>query len=507
MRARVGELFDPVDADRRPPARSAGLHRRDAELVHRPMSSLAFEGQRGYETNQLNTSGTVDLSLSNSSFLSFRGGYFHDRYSDTGIPLTTTLHVSDADDPVRRACCRLSLRGGIGTANLRRAQITEFDTTKRSTLQHRLQPRVQRRRAPHAEGRATGSSARRTTSTRSTRAGTCSSSGTARFAFGGQNLGRGTYGYYEVNDRRITNQAGSNIHSLYVQDQWTVNNRLTLNLGLRTENEEVPTFRPDVLKNAFEFGFADKLAPRLGAAYDVWGDGRMKLFGSWGLYYDWTKYELPRGSFGAETWCIYYRGLDTLDLGSLSLSNMPGRDLWVNQGGCRDRRVPSFRRRNRSRSRADAAGQHQRRRRVPARQQQRADGPLHPQRSARDDRGRGLPERGGRRGIPDQQPRQAPGGHSVPDRRDGARPGDSAPEARLRRAGARLQPAVLEQLVPQRQLHAEPPVRQLLRARVVRRDHHADDRRRLVDGAAAGGQHCASGRQRESRVGPRRAAV
>ena len=51
----------------------------------------------------------------------------------------------------------------------------------------------------------------------------------------------------------------------------------------------------------------------------------MKVFGSWGLYYDWTKYELPRGSFGAETWCIYYRGLDTLDFGSLNLSNMPGQ--------------------------------------------------------------------------------------------------------------------------------------------------------------------------------------
>src|SRR5687768_5292301 len=68
----------------------------------------------------------------------------------------------------------------------------------------------------------------------------------------------------------------------------------------------------------------------------------MKVFGSWGYYYDWTKYQLPRGSFGAETWCIFYRGLNTLDLASLSLSNMPGNDLWVTQGACRDRRVPSF---------------------------------------------------------------------------------------------------------------------------------------------------------------------
>ena len=175
-----------------------------------------------------------------------------------------------------------------------------------------------------------------------------------------------------------------------------MNNRLTLNLGLRTEDEKVPTFRPEFLETAFHFTFADKLAPRLGAAYDVWGDGRLKLFGSWGLYYDWTKYELPRGSFGAETWCTNYRALDTLDLGSLNLSNMPGRDLWVTPGSCRDRRVPSFGQDidpdlEPMRQSSASGGA-----RVPAREQQRADRPLHPQRSARDNRGRGFPELGRR---------------------------------------------------------------------------------------------------------------
>ena len=113
------------------------------------------------------------------------------------------------------------------------------------------------------------------------------------------------------------------------------------------------------------------MAPRLGAAYDLFGDGRIKVFGSWGRYYDWTKYELPRGSFGAETWCIYYRGLDTLDLGNLNLSNMPGRTCGSRPGSCRDRRVPSF----------DSIDpdiqpmkqdEHQRRRGIPARPQRRA---------------------------------------------------------------------------------------------------------------------------------------
>ena len=122
----------------------------------------------------------------------------------------------------------------------------------------------------------------------------------------------------------------------------------------------MPTFRPDVLETAFHFTFADKLAPRLGAAYDVWGDGRMKVFGSWGLYYDWTKYELPRGSFGAETWCIYYRGLDTLDLGSLSLTQHAGPRPVGHPGQLPRPARAVVRQRHRSRARADAAVEHER---------------------------------------------------------------------------------------------------------------------------------------------------
>jgi len=303
-------------------------------------ASLAPNINRGYEINQVNTSGTVDLSLTNSSFVSFRGGYFHDRFSDTGIPQTTSYTYQTPTTPLD-ALLPASLQGGIGTSNTPRAQITDFDTTKRSNFN------VDYNHVFNGGGLHTlkgGYGFQRTTNDINSYypGGYTYIFWDRTFTFGGAPRGRGTYGYYEVNDRRITNKAGSNIHSLYVQDQWTINDRLTLSLGLRTEDERVPTFRPEILKDAIVFNFKDKLAPRLGAAYDVWGDGRMKVFGSWGLYYDWTKYELPRGSFGAETWCIFYRGLNTTDLGSLNLSNTPGPDLWVSQGSCRDRRVPSF---------------------------------------------------------------------------------------------------------------------------------------------------------------------
>ena len=77
----------------------------------------------------------------------------------------------------------------------------------------------------------------------------------------------------------------------------------------------------------------DKLAPRLGASLDVFGNGKMKIFGSWGRYFDWTKYELVRGSFGGDVWREWWYSLDTLDIFSLGLNNLPGRNLWSSDTG------------------------------------------------------------------------------------------------------------------------------------------------------------------------------
>ena len=298
---------------------------------------------RGWEQNQVNTSGTLDMNLSNSSFLSARGGIFHDRFSDTGISQTTSYtylnSTTNSTQPIPA-----NLAGGQGLVNTPRALITDFDTTKRENFN------LDYNHAFNAGGFHTvkgGYGFQHVVNDIDSHypGGFVQINwGPAPFTFGGVSRGPGVYGWYEVNDRRTTNKAGSDIHSLYVQDTWTLGNRLTLNLGVRTEDEKVPTFRPDFLETAIHFTMKDKLAPRLGAAYDLFGDGRMKVFGSWGYYYDWTKYELPRGSFGAETWCIYYRNLDTLNLSSINLSNMPGGDLWQPFQGsaCRDRRVPSF---------------------------------------------------------------------------------------------------------------------------------------------------------------------
>jgi len=141
---------------------------------------------------------------------------------------------------------------------------------------------------------------------------------------------RGTYGYYQVRSNGVNPKQGfitegdikMNVFGFFIQDAWTINNKLTVNLGLRTEQEKIPTYSTgaDIPEFGIEFGFATKLAPRVGAAYDVNGDGKWKVFGSWGVFYDIFKLELPRGSFGGDKWFEYYYTLDTFDYTNLTAS-------------------------------------------------------------------------------------------------------------------------------------------------------------------------------------------
>ena len=131
----------------------------------------------------------------------------------------------------------------------------------------------------------------------------------------------GQYGYVKVQDFATVLKTTSGAyapatdwnHALFVQDAWTIGHGLTLNLGLRIEKESLPAPSGIGISSirTINFSWGDKIEPRLGAA---WGspDGKMKIFGSYGVTNDVMKLLLAQTSWGAQGYetCAYPLGPD-----------------------------------------------------------------------------------------------------------------------------------------------------------------------------------------------------
>jgi hypothetical protein len=88
-------------------------------------------------------------------------------------------------------------------------------------------------------------------------------------------------------------------YNFFIQDDFRITPRLTLNLGLRYEYQQLPdpiipssstTVIPYVNRTLAEATSTlpddkDNFGPRLGFAYDLTGDGKTTLRGGWGVYY------------------------------------------------------------------------------------------------------------------------------------------------------------------------------------------------------------------------------
>ncbi len=287
-----------------------------------------------YDINDISSnysgSASLDYTPSNRLFLNARAGYYRQNLKNEGV-YDGTRYLFCASN-VGLAGVPADLQGAVGTTNVPTNTSTARDVKERMSAQfdaayfasfageHQFKAGVQFDRI--ANDVLTGET------------GNLVRIFWDRLQSPSNPTTRGTYGYYQVRSNGVTPQLGfitqgnikSNNIGLFLQDAWSVNNKLTINLGIRSENENIPNFADasyGLPATAIKFSFVDKLAPRAGFAYDVQGDGKWKVYGSWGIFYDITKLELPRGSFGGDKWLEYYYTLDTPDWKNLDTASCP----------------------------------------------------------------------------------------------------------------------------------------------------------------------------------------
>jgi hypothetical protein len=280
-------------------------------------------GHLGNRTSNSFLRGQIDYIATSKLILSFRGGYsFSNNNTNYGVPLTAAIYYSNSTVGVAGIATPLQHASGyLSQANA----VTKLDTYVKKSYagdvayvsnwhgQHDIKAGWQRNDLSNdvvSPGYANGYYRFYWTTPTSPNGGTytCAASCTGKMT--------GSYGYYRYRIAGTIGAASSNNQGLFLQDNWRVGKRLTVNLGLRTEHEFVPGFSADgaVPSPAITFGWQQKLSPRVGAAWDVTGKGRQKIYASWGIFYDVMKYEMPRGTFGGEVWKDYFFALDDPNL-------------------------------------------------------------------------------------------------------------------------------------------------------------------------------------------------
>jgi len=288
--------------------------------------TIAFGHELGYAAPSSTTNVGADFTISPSLVSTTRFGYFFQNYHDFGFPTTGDTYYWDAPGfgqglgyftapysmnyTLRNAEKHIELdqdfswvkSGWAGTHNFKFGY--QLNRVSDDIYQRFNQPQVLL--YPNQAGStqyyyASGS-------TGYANCTTLEGTGAATGAPDGSYC-TGANGYVTIQDYGSKGKATSYNHSFYAQDSWTVGKGVTLDYGVRVEKEWVPgeTTAGGFPATPISFGWGDKIAPRVGAAWDVFRNSKLKVFGGYGQFNDIMKLNLAISSFGGQYWqnCTY----------------------------------------------------------------------------------------------------------------------------------------------------------------------------------------------------------
>jgi len=95
--------------------------------------------------------------------------------------------------------------------------------------------------------------------------------------------------------------------SFFVQDRMRIGDHFTLSVGVRADEYKSTGDKSDIFpERRLDFGFGDTIAPRVGFTWDVAQNGRSKLYGHYGRFYESVPLDINVRAFGNENYNFHY---------------------------------------------------------------------------------------------------------------------------------------------------------------------------------------------------------